>query len=247
MVRQDECTDIETNFLFIRFIDILTYLIYSAYLLHTLYDNIYLGLDHQTSIPKDKIVNVHGTLSQAACEGCGTSMDMKEFCSLVESNIKDIYHDQTTDASNKGPKESIPILCNNCHQPLVKPTTVLFGRNLPTEFFDLSEQDLPTLDLLIVAGTSLVVSPANSLVYRCPTKTKRVIINKEPVGEELGIQYDDDGSAENNRDYYIQGNCDEIFLNLIIELGWFDDLYDMIDLLPPSSAQLVQHKNGGRK
>jgi NAD-dependent deacetylase sirtuin 2 len=161
-------------------------------------------------------------------------MDMNEFCSLVETNIKDIY-DQT---NPHGPNESKPILCNNCHKPLVKPTTVLFGRNLPTEFFESSEQDLPALDLLIVAGTSLVVSPANSLVYRCPTRTKRVVINKEPVGGELGIQYD----SSSDRDCFIQGDCDEIFLDLIVELGWFDDLYRMIDLLPPFSADLVQDK-----
>jgi NAD-dependent deacetylase sirtuin 2 len=180
-------------------------------------------------------VNVHGTLSKAACEGCGTSMDINEFCSLVEMNIKDIY-DQTSATS--GPKESKSILCNTCHKPLVKPTTVLFGRNLPAEFFESSEQDLPTLDLLIITGTSLVVSPANSLVYRCPTRTKRVIINKEPVGMDLGIQYD----SSSDRDYFMQGNCDEIFLDLIVELGWFDSLYDMIDLLPPFSANLVRNK-----
>ena len=52
-----------------------------------------------------------------------------------------------------------------------------------------SEEDLPTCDLLIVAGTSLVVSPANSLVYRVPEETIRVVVNNERVGENLDIDY----------------------------------------------------------
>ena len=46
-----------------------------------------------------------------------------------------------------------------------------------------------SLDLLIVAGTSLVVSPANSLVYRASPTALRLVVNNEPVGAELGICY----------------------------------------------------------
>mmetsp|Transcript_5327 Transcript_5327/g.10009 ORF Transcript_5327/g.10009 Transcript_5327/m.10009 type:complete len:329 (-) Transcript_5327:70-1056(-) len=193
------------------------------------------GLDHQcTEIPKQKIVNVHGSISQAACEGCGEGMDFDDFCRAVETHIKDIYHPE-----GDGPKESKPILCSKCQRPLVKPKTVLFGRSLPPEFFELSEEDLPTLDLLIVAGTSLVVSPANSLVYRCPRSTQRVIVNQEPVGEELGIDYN---SSSGGRDFFAQGTCDEVFLELVTEMGWLDDLYAKIDELPPESAKLVRDK-----
>ena len=40
------------------------------------------------SIPEEKIVNVHGTISQTACEGCGFEMNFEEFCNLVETNKK---------------------------------------------------------------------------------------------------------------------------------------------------------------
>ena len=74
-------------------------------------------------------------------------MDFDEFCGKVEANIKNIYDPEA------GPPTSKPILCTKCEKPLVKPTTVLFGRSLPSEFFERSEEDLPKLDLLIVAGT----------------------------------------------------------------------------------------------
>jgi NAD-dependent SIR2 family protein deacetylase len=40
-----------------------------------------------------------------------------------------------------------------------QPATVLYGRSLPTEFFEKKDGDLDKLSLLIVAGTSLTVQP----------------------------------------------------------------------------------------
>jgi len=48
----------------------------------------------------------------------------------------------------------------------VKPNTVLFGNPLPEIFFEKLKEDSDQVDLLIVAGTSLVVSPANFVVKR---------------------------------------------------------------------------------
>jgi len=193
------------------------------------------GLQGQCkALPAEKIVNVHGTISKAECEACGTNMDFDVFCDQVESKIKDIYK---LDGENKSfPTKSTPILCANCGKAQVKPKTVLFGRNLPEEFFVRSEEDLPTCDLLIVAGTSLVVSPANSLVYRVPEETIRVVVNNERVGEELGIDYGPNPS----RDYFASGKSDEVFLDLIKELGWLNDLNSSLGDLPPTSIDLIQ-------
>jgi NAD+-dependent protein deacetylase sirtuin 2 len=188
------------------------------------------GLDFQCeAIPLDKIVPVHGTIGEAACEGCGEIADYSRFCDEVRTKIKDIYKQD-----QEAPTESTHILCHKCDLPLVKPRTVLFGRNLPPEFFFRCQQDLPKLDALIVAGTSLVVSPANSLVTAVPRKTIRVIVNRDPVGAELGIQY---GADPTKRDFFAEGECDDVFLELTKELGWLDEL--KAEDLPPESAQRV--------
>ena len=106
---------------------------------------------------------------------------------------------------------------------------------MPTEFFECIEKDLPSADLLLIAGTSLVVSPANSLVYRVPNSTYRVVINNERVGKELGIDY----SPDAERDCFIQGSCDEVFLDLVTELGWLEDLNEAINNLPEDSVNLM--------
>lgn len=191
------------------------------------------GLDRQCDqIPSDKIVNVHGSIAQVACEGCGADMDLAEFCHKVQNQIKDIYE------PSNGPTKSTPIPCPKCSQALVKPKTVLFGRSLPEEFFERIHEDLPSLDLLIVAGTSLVVSPANSLVNLVPKSTIRVVVNTEPVGEDLGIDYYHKNGT--SRDYFAQGECESVFLDLIDELGWLDDIKAQMDLLPPKSQELLK-------
>ncbi|KAG7356431.1 Sir2 family protein [Nitzschia inconspicua] len=163
-------------------------------------------------------------------------MDISEFCRLLETNIKDIYNLGDGTASST---ESKPIFCNHCQRPLVKPTTVLFGRKLPSQFFECVQKDLPQMDLLIIAGTSLVVSPANSRVYQCPKSTKRVVVNHEAVGEDLGIDYT---GKDEGRDFFAQGSCDDVFLDLAVELGWLQYLLDDIDELPPSSAKLLRER-----
>lgn len=188
------------------------------------------GLDRQCDkIPSDKLVPAHGSISRVACEACGNPMSFDDFCHEVQTKTKDIYNVDPT-----APAESSRIACPACGAPKVKPTTVLFGRALPDEFFERTGEDMPGVDLLLVAGTSLVVSPANSLVYRVQKDAQRVIVNKETVGEDLGIEYSD---RRDSLDWFLQGTCDEVFLDLIQELGWLNDLE--IDTLPEASARMV--------
>jgi len=194
------------------------------------------GLDCQCdNIPPEKIIHVHGALSEASCEACQQPMDYDTFISCLQTQIKDIYNRDNPDA----PKESTPIACPNCGAPQIKPTTVLFGGTMPSEFFDKVEDDCAKTDLLFIAGTSLVVAPANSLVFLVPKSAVRVVVNMDPVGADIGID-PIDYTETNERDFFAQGQCDEIFLQLIQELGWLDDLKQNIEKLPEHSANLVK-------
>eukprot|EP00978_Attheya_sp_CCMP212_P003189 scaffold6581_cov57-Attheya_sp.AAC.17 len=190
------------------------------------------GLEGQcTDLPREKVVAVHGSMDQASCEMCGEIGDFDEFCKEVEEKIKDIS--KTDDSA---PEISTPILCKMCGCATVKPSIVLFRSNLPREFYDRAREDLPTADLLIVVGTSLTVSPANTLVYRAPSTTLRLVVNNEPVGSRLGIQY----GPESSRDFFAQGFCDNVFLELMDHLGWLKDIAH--DKLPEASASLLRER-----
>lgn len=54
----------------------------------------------------------------------------------------------------------------------------------------------------------------------------------------MGIDYDPDAK----RDFFAQGKCDEVFLELIQALGWLEDLETKADEMPELSAKLVEAK-----
>ena len=198
------------------------------------------GLDFQCEgIPPNKIVPVHGSIGRVACEACGAECDREAFVEKVRRQIKNIYGP----SEDAGPAKSTPILCGHCGEPAVKPTTVLFGGSLPEIFFQRREEDLPRADLLIIAGTSLLVSPANKVAYEVPDHTLRLIVNREPVGEELGIRY-----VQSKRDVFAQGDCDDVFLRLICLLNWQDELVEVANAMPEASqARLrdLKRRNNG--
>jgi NAD-dependent deacetylase sirtuin 2 len=192
------------------------------------------GLEMQCkTLPKEKVVPVHGSMGQAACEYCEAPVDFDEFCSHIRGSVKDI-----TGCDIDAPRESTPVVCEECGHPTVKPTIVLFRGSMPKEFHVRTAEDLPECDLLIIIGTSLTVAPANSLVYRVPPTSLRLVMNNERVGRMLGINYSEDSV----RDVFAHGHSDEMCLELADRLGWLKDLEQIIDELPESSAQLLRDR-----
>jgi NAD-dependent deacetylase sirtuin 2 len=172
-------------------------------------------------------------MDRAECALCQTTSDFNDFCKLVQENIKDITGQDPT-----APKSSTLIPCHVCGHPAVKPSVVLFRSSLPQEFFDRVPQDIPHVDLLIVIGTSLAVAPANTLVFRIPPTALRLVVNDEPVGWRLGIEYGSDAK----RDFFAQGHCDAVMLDLIEHLGWLDDIAPLVDHLPEESSKRVRDR-----
>ena len=89
--------------------------------------------------------------------------------------------------------------------------------------------DFPNnVDLLIIAGTSLTVGPANQLVYETYKHVPQILINNELVGDNFDWK---------TKDLFLQGGCDEGFLILAKELDWLNDLNELKYLLCPNSAE----------
>jgi hypothetical protein len=66
----------------------------------------------------------------------------------------------------------------------------------------------------------------------------RVIVNREPVGAELGIVYNE--HTQTIRDFFAQGNSDDVFLDLIRALGWLNDIQE--EKLPSISGAKFNDK-----
>lgn len=170
--------------------------------LRTLYSQNIDGLEFMTGIEKNKIISCHGSLTGIGCEFCEAEMERTQFLNLLKTNIKNIYSEE-----DNSPKESKNINCDNCNKSGMKPTTVLYGSNLPTKFFKTVEVDNKQTDLILIIGTSLEVGPANSICNLGNDKTKRIFINLEEYSSSVLSQFN---ICQKPFDLFLKGKCDEI-------------------------------------
>ncbi|KAF9010436.1 DHS-like NAD/FAD-binding domain-containing protein [Hymenopellis radicata] len=104
---------------------------------------------------------------------------------------------------------------------IMKPDITFFGEKL-SDLFDKSlEQDREQVDLLLVIGTSLKVSPVADMISHIPHSIPQILINKTPI-------------RHINPDIVLLGNADNIITHLCSELGWE---------LPPPPEPTVPNNN----
>jgi len=108
---------------------------------------------HQRAGSKN-VLEIHGTLQRAVCRRCGYEEGMDSVSKKVREN------------------KEMPPTCQ-CGG-ILKPDITLFGESLPYDF-TLAQKEASQADLMLVIGSSLVVSPANYLPTLCPNI---IIINK---------------------------------------------------------------------
>ena len=103
-----------------------------------------------------KVIELHGSIHRNYCTRCGRFYSLKEMLSL-----------------------GVIPLCPHC-KGVIKPDVTLYQELLNEEAIENAINALKKADLLIVAGTSLKVYPANGLInyYR---GNRIVVINKEPL------------------------------------------------------------------
>lgn len=109
---------------------------------------------HQRAGSK-KVVELHGSLRTARCTRCGAPFPGMELLERTE--------------------------CGKCGGSL-RPDVVLFGENLPSEALEEAERLASTCGFFLVLGSSLAVSPANSLPRIAKACGARLaIVNREPT------------------------------------------------------------------
>lgn len=120
------------------------------------------GLHDASGVPRDRLIELHGNGTYAACLDCGARHELAEVRAVFEA---------TGD----------PPACRACGG-LVKSATISFGQAMPVEAMMRAEAAAREADLFLVLGSSLVVYPAAGL----PVAAKRagatlVIANREPT------------------------------------------------------------------
>ncbi|KAG5970348.1 hypothetical protein E4U55_001727 [Claviceps digitariae] len=91
---------------------------------------------------------------------------------------------------------------------VMKPDITFFGEDLPDEFSRrLTEHDRDKVDLVIVIGTSLKVTPVSEIVSFLPPNVPQIYISRQPVNH---INFDID----------LLGDCDTVVAELCHRLNW---------------------------
>jgi NAD-dependent deacetylase len=120
------------------------------------------GLFQKAGIPPERILELHGTTVEVVCLTCGNLTSMDSACRRIEDG------------------DSAPE-CRDCGG-FLKPNTISFGQSLNAEVLRRAEQLCAECDLLIAAGSSLVVQPAAGIpVLAKQHGTAVIIINRDPT------------------------------------------------------------------
>ncbi|KAI8646047.1 DHS-like NAD/FAD-binding domain-containing protein [Parasitella parasitica] len=138
-------------------------------------------LEHKTNIKR--VVNCHGSFATASCVTCGYKVDGKE--------IEDFIMAQKVPPCPKciqakpNPDQSDSDEDDNGHSnkgvSIMKPDITFFGERLPAEFDNLLAVDTEQVDLLIVMGSSLKVSPVSEIMSQIPHSVPQILINRTPI------------------------------------------------------------------
>lgn len=118
---------------------------------------------HQASgIPADKVVELHGNTTYAACLDCGKRYEL----TWVKASF---------DQSGRAPE------CTICDGH-IKTATIAFGQAMPAQAMAHAEEMTLACDLFLAIGSSLVVWPAAGFPLMAKRNgAKLVIINREPT------------------------------------------------------------------
>ena len=119
-------------------------------------------LHQRSGLPADKVLELHGTTTEAVCLTCGDRIASDEACRRIAGG-------------ERAPR------CRPCGG-LLKPATVSFGQALPRDILARAQTAVETCDLLLAVGSSLVVEPAASLPRAAGRAGARlIIVNRDPT------------------------------------------------------------------
>ena len=119
-------------------------------------------LHQRSGLPADKVLELHGTTTEAVCLSCGDRITSDEACRRIEEG-------------ERAPR------CRPCGG-FLKPATISFGQAMPHDVMPRAQAAAESCDLMLAVGSSLVVEPAASIPRAARQAGARlVIVNREPT------------------------------------------------------------------
>jgi len=185
------------------------------------------NIEAAAGVLPEKIVQCHGSFATATCQDCGWKVpgetiykdilnDIIPRCEKCDEYIQSGLKSKKRKRSKNGKQKkrrrgSSDDDDENDDVPeagIMKPDITFFGEQLPDIFSDrLTNHDKDRVDLVIVIGTSLKVSPVSEVVAYLPPHVPQMYISMTPV-------------THVNFDIDMMGECDVIVSELCRRAGW---------------------------
>ncbi|KAF2817437.1 DHS-like NAD/FAD-binding domain-containing protein [Mytilinidion resinicola] len=167
------------------------------------------GLSERATHPPAQISFLHGSLFSIRCTTCPHTIH-DEAAEAVITTLPTALASSSTSYLSAA---SIPI-CPACHTGLLRPGVVWFGEALPSATLASLYawiEAAPSIDTMLVIGTSAEVYPATAYIEAARKKLARVaVVNAEQ--EDPGLL----GLEE--QDWYFQGDAEELVPEMLKEV-----------------------------
>ncbi len=119
------------------------------------------GLHQAAGCSPERVIELHGTTREAACQSCGERQPIEVIQARVEAGEAD-------------PR----CACGG----YLKAATILFGQPLPTDALERARELASSCDLFLIIGSSLRVNPAARLPLLAVERgVPLLILNREPT------------------------------------------------------------------
>ena len=120
------------------------------------------GLHQRAGTPDHRVLELHGTMHQVVCIGCGARTEMAEALDRVREGEADPS-------------------CERCGG-ILKSATVMFGQALDRAVLSAAARAAAACDLMLAVGSTLTVEPAASLcAVAADAGARLVIVNRDPT------------------------------------------------------------------
>ncbi|KAL7946103.1 chromatin regulatory protein sir2 [Trichoderma barbatum] len=186
------------------------------------------NLEVKAGLPKEKLIQCHGSFGTASCVQCHYQIQGEKIfpdiragkipkCTRCLSSLKTSGAPKRkrsagaekkrrrwadNDSSDENSEYDVP------SAGVMKPDITFFGEALPDEFSRrLTENDRDKVDLVIVIGTSLKVTPVSEIVSFLPPHIPQIYVSRQAVTH---INFDID----------LLGDCDVVVAELCQQLKW---------------------------
>ncbi|RDA86639.1 hypothetical protein CP532_5029 [Ophiocordyceps camponoti-leonardi (nom. inval.)] len=193
------------------------------------------NLEVKAGLPRDRLIQCHGSFGSATCLQCGHRMPGDDILPHIRAGqvppcprcVAALRPSGSTSSGSLKRKRSSAGADkkrrrwsdqssgdddddddNEPRTGVMKPDITFFGEPLPDEFSRrLTEHDREKVDLVVVIGTSLKVTPVSEIVSWLPPQIPQIYISRQPVNH---INFDID----------LLGDCDVVVAELCRRLGW---------------------------